>query len=103
MNDKNKLWTHKEVLAFFEIDEEFLRYLEQEKIVCPVCSEDNITRTFTARDVENLRLTRILMEELNVNLAGVEVILNMRRNMIDMRKQFDAILEEMAAIIRENR
>jgi len=36
------------------------------------------------------------MEDMDVNLSGVEVILQMRKNMIDMRRQFDAILEDLA-------
>jgi MerR family transcriptional regulator/heat shock protein HspR len=33
---------------------------------------------------------------MEVNLPGVEVILQMRQNMLDMRRQFDDILEDLA-------
>ena len=38
---------------------------------------------------------------MDVNLAGVEVILRMRQMMFDMRKQFDVILEDLAQQLRE--
>ena len=41
------------------------------------------------------------MEEMDVNLPGVEVILRMRQNMIDMRRQFDDILEDLARELRK--
>jgi MerR family transcriptional regulator/heat shock protein HspR len=43
------------------------------------------------------------VEDLGVNLAGVDVILDMRRKMIEMRRQFDAILEDLANRFRESR
>jgi MerR family transcriptional regulator/heat shock protein HspR len=42
------------------------------------------------------------MEDMDVNLPGVEVILRMRENMVQMRRQFDAILEELAVQIKES-
>jgi MerR family transcriptional regulator/heat shock protein HspR len=38
---------------------------------------------------------------MGVNLAGVEVILRMRQNMFEMRKQFDTILEELAKNVND--
>jgi len=40
------------------------------------------------------------VEELGVNLPGVDIILRMRRDMFSMRRQFDAILEDLARKIR---
>ena len=53
------------------------------------------------RDLENIRLAKILIEEMGVNLAGVEVILRLRQNMIEMRRQFDAILEDISTMFRD--
>jgi MerR family transcriptional regulator/heat shock protein HspR len=38
---------------------------------------------------------------MGVNLAGVEVVLRMRQNMVEMRRQFDAILEDLAREVQE--
>jgi MerR family transcriptional regulator/heat shock protein HspR len=91
-----ELWTVTEVLEFFQVEESFLRHLEEEDIVCPTCDEDLSTRLFHINELEKLRVAKILVEDMDVNLSGVEVILQMRKNMIDMMRQFDAILEDLA-------
>ncbi len=96
-----KYWTIKEVTRIFQVDEQFISRLEQEEIVCSVCAENPSDRLFSSEELEKLRLAKILMEEMDVNLPGVEIILNMRRNMFDMRKQFDDILMDMARQMQE--
>jgi MerR family transcriptional regulator/heat shock protein HspR len=81
---------------FFEIEEGFLVELEEEEIICPLCRDDHSEKLFSPTDMEKLRLAKILVEGMGVNLAGVEVILRMRQNMIEMRNQFDTILEDLA-------
>ena len=51
--------------------------------------------------MERLRIAKILVEDMGVNIAGVEVILRMRQNMFEMRRQFDKILEDFARQIQE--
>ena len=91
-----ELWTVTEVLEFFQVEESFLRHLEEESIVCPTCDEDLSARLFHIKELEKLRVAKILVEDMDVNLSGVEVILQMRKNMIDMMRQFDSILEDLA-------
>jgi hypothetical protein len=52
-------------------------------------------------DVEKACLTRLLMDELEVNLAGAEVIVHMRAEMIAMQRQFGEILEALVEEIRQ--
>jgi len=54
----------------------------------------------SAEDVEKARITRLLMDEFEVNLAGAEVIVHMRSEMIAMRRQFGEILEALVEEIR---
>ena len=89
-------WTITEVSEVFEVEERFLIELEDEEIICSVCNGDPPTRHYTSNELEKLRLVKILTEDMWVNLAGVEVILRMRQSMIEMRRQFDAILEDLA-------
>ena len=91
-----EVWTLREVLELFQIGEELLSSLEEERIIVATCREDPPIKLFPASEVEKLRLVKILVDEMDVNLAGVEVILQMRQNMIAMRNQFDAILEDLA-------
>jgi MerR family transcriptional regulator, heat shock protein HspR len=92
-----EFWTVKEVLEVFEIDEHFLSDLEEEELVCPLCGDQSPVKGFSPEEMEKLRLAKVLVDEMGVNLPGVEVILRMRQMMFDMRKQFDDILEDLAA------
>ena len=97
---KKDFWTIAEVVDYFEIEEGFLVDLEDEEIICPTCQENSSDKTYAEGELEKLRLAKILMEEMGVNMAGVDVIIRMRENMFEMRRQFDLILEELAGRIR---
>ena len=96
-----EFWTTTEILEIFQIDESFLANLEEEEIICPTCQEDSLAKLFPPHELEKLHLAKVLVEDMGVNLAGVEVILGMRSRMIDMRKQFDAILKDLAQHLHE--
>ncbi len=89
-------WTKTEIIEHFQVDINFLSELEAEEIICPVCGTTPDENLLSAQDMEKLRVARILYEEMDVNIPGIEIILQMRQNMLDMRKQFDAILEDLA-------
>jgi MerR family transcriptional regulator/heat shock protein HspR len=96
-----EFWTVTEVIEIFQIDESFLTELEEEDVICPTCREDPPTKLFSCTDLEKLRFAKNLVEDMGVNLAGVEVALRMRQGMLDMRRQFDAILEDLARQLQE--
>jgi MerR family transcriptional regulator/heat shock protein HspR len=96
-------WTVRQVVEMLEVDEAFIDDLVDEEILCPACHMDPLERLFTEVELEKLWLAKVLVEDLGVNLAGVDVILDMRRKMIEMRRQFDAILEDLANRFRESR
>lgn len=89
------------MVEFFQVNEAFLDDLEKEDIVCSSCRDGMAHKSFSAGEMEKVRLAKILMDDMDVNLAGVEVILQMRKSMIAMRKQFDAILEDLAREMEE--
>jgi MerR family transcriptional regulator/heat shock protein HspR len=91
-----EFWKITEVIEQFQIKLSFLEDLEEEEIICPACREDSEEKLLSSDDMEKLRLARLLFEEMDVNMPGIEVILQMRQNMLDMRKQFDDILEDLA-------
>ncbi len=90
------------MVEFFQVNEGFLNDLEKEDIVCPSPREGLSDKAFSTAEMEKIRLAKILIDEMAVNLAGVEVILQMRKSMIAMRKQFDAILEDLAQEMEKN-
>jgi MerR family transcriptional regulator/heat shock protein HspR len=95
-------WTLSEVIEIFKMDEGTISFLEEEEIVCPECFNEQPAKRFSAIELEKLRLAKVLIEDMDVNLPGVEVILRMRENMLQMRRQFDAILEDLAGQFKES-
>ena len=57
--------------------------------------ESTSERVFPPDQVERIRIIDNLVNDLEVNLAGVEVIMEMRENLIRMQRQFDQILETL--------
>ena len=72
-----------------------LRYYERIGIIEPYRSRGN-TRLYSDSDVARLRQAKILMEDLGVNLAGIEVILRMMERMNELQNR----LAEMEADLR---
>ena len=69
---------------------------EREGLLKPSRSVGN-TRLFEDGDLERLEVILSLTRDLGVNLAGVEIILKMRRRMTDMQRQ----IEDLLAYVRE--
>jgi MerR family transcriptional regulator/heat shock protein HspR len=90
-----------EVVERLQISKGLLNDLEQEEIICPVCLKKSAEKMLSASDLERLRIAKLLIEEMDVNVPGVEVILQMRQNMLDIRRQFDEILEDLARRLQE--
>ena len=72
-----------------------LRYYERVGLLLPARSNSNL-RLYSDVDIERLHRIRSLMEELGINLAGVEVILNLLDRMQDMQRQIEQMQQEVA-------
>jgi MerR family transcriptional regulator, heat shock protein HspR len=81
----------------YAIHPQTLRLYEREGLLKPSRSEGN-TRLYTDDDLERLEVILHLTRDLGVNLAGVEIILNMRQKMGEMQAQ---IHEFVATLNRE--
>jgi MerR family transcriptional regulator/heat shock protein HspR len=81
----------------YEIHPQTLRLYEREGLLKPSRSEGN-TRLYTAEDLQRLEVILHLTRELGVNLAGVEIVLNMREKMAEMQAQIE---EFVATLNRE--
>lgn len=71
-----------------------LRYYEKIGVVKPSRSRGNI-RLYSERDVALLRRVKTLMEDLGVNLAGIDVILRMVQQISDLQQQVEALESEV--------
>lgn len=80
----------------YQIHPQTLRLYEREGLLAPSRSEGN-TRLYTDEDLERLEVILKLTRELGVNLAGVEIILNMRAKMEAMQQQ----IEEFVATLND--
>lgn len=70
----------------FDVHPQTLRLYEREGLLLPSRTEGN-TRLYTEADIERLDVILSLTRDLGVNLAGVEIILNMRSKMDAMQRQ----------------
>lgn len=94
---KAKKYTISVVAEEYGVHPQTLRLYEREGLIKPSRSAKG-TRYYTEEDVERLELILNLTRDLGVNLAGVEIILNMREKMNRMQREFENFLQ----YIREN-
>src|SRR5215211_5707137 len=76
----------------YTIHPQTLRLYEREGLLKPSRTEGN-TRLYSEEDLEQLETILSLTRDLGVNLAGVEIILNMRRKMERMQGEVNEFME----------
>lgn len=92
MKRKAKTYTISAVAEMYDVHPQTLRLYEREGLLKPSRSEGN-TRLYTDADLERLEVILSLTRDLGVNLAGVEIILNMRAKMDEMQREFERFFE----------
>jgi MerR family transcriptional regulator/heat shock protein HspR len=80
------------VAEIYNIHPQTLRMYEREGLLIPSRSNGN-TRLYTQEDLEQLETILNLTRDLGVNLAGIEIILNMRRRMRRMQEEMQAFVD----------
>jgi len=80
------------VAETYGIHPQTLRLYEREGLLKPSRSDGN-TRLYTQEDLERLEVILNLTRDLGVNLAGVEVILNMRQRLEEMHREMQEFIE----------
>ena len=98
MNDRGKpLYMIGVVAEMLNVHPQTLRFYEKKGLVRPSRTVGR-TRMYSAEDIDELARLLRLTRDLGVNLAGIEIILKMRRRMIDMQKQ----IEDLVSYLRED-
>lgn len=92
MKKREKTYTISAVAEIYDIHPQTLRLYEREGLLAPSRSVGN-TRLYSDADLEQLEVILSLTRELGVNLAGVEIILNMRAKMAQMQQEFENFFE----------
>ena len=80
------------VAESYQIHPQTLRLYERMGLLKPSRSDGN-TRLYTQEDLQRLEVILTLTRDLGVNLAGVEVILNMREKMEKLQQQVQEMVD----------
>ncbi|MFH1560120.1 MAG: helix-turn-helix transcriptional regulator [Chloroflexota bacterium] len=78
-----------------------LRYYEREGLLEPARSRGNI-RLYSQRDIERLRRIKSLTDELGLNLAGVQVVLQMMERMAQMEQEIQRLTQKLDQVQSKN-
>jgi len=78
----------------FDIHPQTLRLYEREGLLTPARSKGN-TRLYDDEALRRLETILTLTRDLGVNLAGVEVVLNLREQLRDMQLELDRLLDRV--------
>ena len=89
------------VAELYKLHPQTLRLYERVGLLTPSRSQGN-TRLYTDQDLERLEVILNLTRELGVNLAGIEIILNMRDKMADMQSQMEAFVKFVRSEVAHN-
>lgn len=84
------------VAELYKLHPQTLRLYERVGLLKPSRSQGN-TRLYTDADLERLEVILTLARDMGVNLAGIEIILNMREKMIEMEHQ----MSEFAQVVQQ--
>ncbi len=82
-----------EIVETCDVSVEFIRALEQEHVIKSV--RRRRLKCYPLDQVDRIRVAHVLVGEMGVNLAGVEVALHMREQLISMRRELGIILRRL--------
>lgn len=89
------------VSKMYDIHQQTLRLYEREGLLKPVRSHGN-TRLYSEKDLERLELILNLSRDMGVNLAGVDIILNLREKMSEMQQQINELVQFLKTELEKN-
>ncbi|NLD45374.1 MAG: MerR family transcriptional regulator [Chloroflexi bacterium] len=102
LNDDEPCYVISVAAKLVELHPQRLRYYDRIGLLRPSRTAGRI-RLYSQRDVEVLRKISRLTEDLGVNLAGVEVVLNMSRRIQELQKQMELQQRQFAAEVERLR
>jgi MerR family transcriptional regulator/heat shock protein HspR len=91
-NNAKKYYHISNVARMFDIHPQTLRLYEREGLLRPSRSEGN-TRLYSDEDLRQLEFILNLTRDLGVNLAGVEIVLNMRQKIERIESEVNEFIE----------
>ncbi len=91
---KEKTYLISAVASKYNIHPQTLRLYEREGLLIPSRTKGN-TRVYKEEDLKKLEFILNLSRDMGVNLAGIEIIFNMKEKMESMQEEFSKFLEEL--------
>lgn len=91
-----------EIARRYRIHPQTLRMYEREGLIKPDRTEGN-TRLYGPQTTERLEIVLTLIRDLGVNLAGVEVILNMKERMESLQEKADRLVDYLHQEVERQR
>ena len=85
-----------DVLEACDVSAEFIQTLEEENLIKPI--RRRRLKLYPIDQVDRVRVANILVGEMGVNLAGVEVALHMRDQIIRMRRQIASAMRRVSHV-----
>ena len=82
------------VARMLQVHTQTLRYYEREGLLEPARSKGNI-RLYSRSDIDKLRRIKTLIDDLGINLAGVQVVLHMSERMYDMERKIQKLNHQL--------
>ena len=92
-SSSKKYFRMAEIVETYEVSAEFIRALERERLIKSV--RRRRLKCYPLVEVDRIRVAQVLVGEMGVNLAGVEVALHMREQLISMRRELSSILRRL--------
>ncbi len=92
---KQRYYTIKSAAALCGMHEQSLRLYERRGLIRPQRTPGNIRR-YTESDIEQIRFIKRLIDDLGVNLAGVEVILHLRQQLIETQRELEELRSRLS-------
>jgi len=87
------------VATMLEIHPQTLRQYEREGLVEPSRTQGRM-RLYSQRDIDRMKLILRLTRQLGVNLAGVDIVLQLKEQIDEMQSEIDQLRDELSKVNR---
>ena len=87
------------VATILDIHPQTLRQYEREGLVTPSRTQGRM-RLYSQRDIDRMKMILRLTRQMGVNLAGVDVVLQLKETMDEMQKEIDLLRNELSKVNR---
>ena len=102
VEDTQTVFSISSIAKMLSVHPQTLRFYERAGFVQPVRTRGE-TRLYSQQDIAQLRLILHLTRDLGVNLAGVEIILRMQRQLEDMHCEIDHLRQMLSERVQQHR